>query len=199
MDSHAFDARYAAAELVWSAEPNRFLVAEVSDLAPGRALDVACGEGRNAIWLAERGWDVTGADFSPTALDKARRLADGRGVTVRWLLADAVTDPVEPAAFDLVAVFYLQLPSEQRRTAFAAAAHAVAPGGTLVVVGHDTTNLTGGWGGPRDAAVLYSPDDVVADIDGLEVVKAERVERPVLTDDGPKTAIDVLVRAIKPA
>ena len=117
MDSHAWDARYAAAELVWSAEPNRFLVAEVSDLAPGRALDVACGEGRNAIWLAERGWDVTGADFSPTALDKARRLADGRGVTVRWLLADAVTDPVEPAAFDLVAVFYLQLPSEQRAEA----------------------------------------------------------------------------------
>jgi SAM-dependent methyltransferase len=199
MDSDAWDARYAATELLWSAEPSRFLVAQVSDLAPGRALDVACGEGRNAIWLAEHGWEVTGVDFSPVALDKARRLADGRGVTVRWLLADAVTDALEPAAFDLVAVFYLQLPSEQRRAAFAAAARAVAPGGTLLVVGHDTTNLTNGWGGPRDATVLYSPDDVAADIDYLEVVKAERVERPVLTEEGPKIAIDVLVRAIRPA
>jgi SAM-dependent methyltransferase len=199
MDSDAWDARYAATELLWSAEPNRFLVAQVSDLAPGRALDIACGEGRNAIWLAEHGWEVTGVDFSPVALDKARRLADGRGVTVRWLLADAVTDALEPAAFDLVAVFYLQLPSEQRRAAFAAAARAVAPGGTLLVVGHDTTNLTNGWGGPRDATVLYSPDDVAADIDYLEVVKAERVERPVLTEEGPKIAIDVLVRAIRPA
>jgi SAM-dependent methyltransferase len=199
MDSDAWDARYAAAELVWSAEPNRFLVAEVRDLAPGRALDVACGEGRNAIWLAEHGWEVTGVDFSPVALDKARRLAGGRGVTVTWLLADAVTDGLDPAAFDLVAVFYLQLPADQRRTAFGAAARAVAPGGTLLVVGHDTTNLTDGWGGPHDATVLYGPDDVVADIDDLEITKAEKVERPVLTAEGTKTAVDALVRAIKHA
>jgi hypothetical protein len=101
------------------------------------------------------------------------------------------------SAFDLVAVFYLQLPADQRRTAFGAAARAVAPGGTLLVVGHDTTNLTDGWGGPHDATVLYSPGDVVADIDDLEITKAEKVERPVLTAEGTKTAVDALVRAIK--
>lgn len=199
MDRDAWDARYESVELLWSAEPNQFLVAEVADLLPGRALDLACGEGRNAIWLAEQGWEVTAIDFSPVALDKARRLAEARGVLVTWRLADVVTDRLEPAAFDLVAVFYLQISSASRRTAFATAARAVAPGGTLLVVGHDTTNLIDGWGGPRDAAVLYSTEDVVADIGDLEIVKAERVERPVLTEDGPKTAIDVLVRAIRPA
>jgi SAM-dependent methyltransferase len=199
MDADAWNARYGAAELVWSAQPNEFLVAEVTELPAGRALDVACGEGRNAIWLAEQGWDVTGVDFSPVAIDKARRLAETRGVTVTWLLADVETDIPQLAAFDLVAVFYLQLASQSRRTAFGAAAAAVAPGGTLLVVGHDTTNLTDGWGGPGDAAVLYGPDDIVIDIAGLEIVKALRVERRVLTDDGPKTAIDVLVRAIRPA
>jgi SAM-dependent methyltransferase len=199
MDADGWNARYEAAGLVWSAEPNQFLVAEVTDLRAGRALDVACGEGRNAIWLAEQGWDVTGVDFSPVAIDKARRLAEARGVTVTWLLADVVTDLPQPAAFDLVAVFYLQLACQPRRTAFAAAAAAVAPGETLLLVGHDTTNLTEGWGGPVDPAVLYGPADVVADIGGLEIVKAVRVERPVVTDDGPRTAIDVLVRAIRPA
>lgn len=199
MSSDAWDARYAAADLVWSAEPNRFLVDEVADLAPGRALDIACGEGRNAIWLAEQGWEVTAVDFSPVAIDKARRLAEARGVLVTWLLADVVTSRLEPAAFDLVAVFYLQVPSASRRTAFATAARAVAPGGTLLVVGHDSSNLIDGWGGPRDAAALYSPEDVVAEIGDLEIVKAARVTRSVLTEDGPKTAIDLLVRAIRSA
>ncbi len=77
MDRNAWDERYAGDELVWSAQPNRFLVAEVETLPPGRALDLACGEGRNAVWLAERGWDVTGVDFSNAGIDKARRLRYG--------------------------------------------------------------------------------------------------------------------------
>ena len=88
---------------------------------------------------------------------------------------------------------YLHLPEVPRRVAFRRAAVAVAPGGTLLVVGHDITNPSDGWGGPSDAAVLYGPQDVVANLDGLEPVKAERVRRPVPTDDGEKIAIDVLV------
>ena len=84
MDRHDWDARYAGEQLVWSAEPNRFLVAEVDGLPPGRALDVACGEGRNAIWLAEHGWMVTAVDFSAVAIDKGRRLAAARDVAVHW-------------------------------------------------------------------------------------------------------------------
>ena len=75
-----WNTRYAQKELVWTAEPNRAFAAEVSGLAPGRALDVACGEGRNAVWLAERGWQVTGVDFSEVALEKAATLAASRGV-----------------------------------------------------------------------------------------------------------------------
>ena len=198
MDSNVWDERYAGDDLVWSAEPNRFLVVEVETLPPGRALDLACGEGRNAVWLAERGWNVTGVDFSKVGLDKARRLADARGVSVHWELADVTEYTPAPESFDLVIVMYLHLPEAARRVAFRHAAAAVATGGSLLVVGHDITNLSVGWGGPRDPAVLYGPEDVVADLVDLETVKAERVQRPVHTDDGEKIAVDVLVRAKRP-
>lgn len=197
MDANVWDERYAGDDLVWSAEPNRFLVAQVGVLPPGRALDLACGEGRNAVWLAECGWDVTGVDFSKVGLDKARRLAEARGVTVQWELADVTEYTPAPGSFDLVIVMYLHLPQAARRVAFRHAAAAVATGGTLLVVGHDITNPSAGWGGPRDSAVLYGPEDVVGDLVGLEMVKAERVQRPVPTDDGVKIAIDVLVRAMR--
>jgi 2-polyprenyl-3-methyl-5-hydroxy-6-metoxy-1,4-benzoquinol methylase len=88
MDSEDWDQRYAGRELVWTAEANRFLVQEVDGMAPGRALDLACGEGRNAVWLAERGWQVTGVDFSEVGLEKARQFADSRGVPAEWIAAD---------------------------------------------------------------------------------------------------------------
>ena len=199
MDRDDWNARYAGDDLIWSAEPNRFLVAEVADLAPGTALDVACGEGRNAVWLAEHGWTVTGIDYSPVALDKARRFAADRGVPIAWTLADVTDRPPHAEQFDLVIVMYLHLPQPQRAIAFGRAAEAVAAGGTLLIVGHDITNLTAGWGGPRDPSVLYGPDDIVADLHGLEIVEASRVERPVPTRDGAKIAIDVLVRATRPS
>ena len=118
-------------------------------------------------------------------------------MSVHWELADVTEYTPAPESFDLVIVMYLHLPEALRRVAFRHAAAGVAPGGTLLVVGHDITNRSDGWGGPSDAAVLYGPDDVVADLDGLEPVKAERVRRPVSTDDGEKIAIDVLVRATR--
>src|ERR1022692_4898294 len=78
MKSEEWDKRYAGQELVWTAEPNRFVVAELKDLAPGRALDLGAGEGRNAVWLASAGWQVTAVDFSAVGLDKGRRLAENR-------------------------------------------------------------------------------------------------------------------------
>jgi SAM-dependent methyltransferase len=193
-----WDERYAGSELVWSAEPNRFLVAEADALAPGRALDLACGEGRNAVWLAGRGWDVTGVDFSAVGLRKAERLAASRGVHVDWVLADLLEYTPAPLAYDLVLVFYLQLPAAERRLVARAAAGSVAPAGTLLVVGHDLLNLTEGYGGPRHAEVLFTPADVVADIDELEVERAERVRRPVEADGRHVEAIDALVRARRP-
>lgn len=195
MDAQQWDDRYRSKELVWGAGPNRFLPEQVEGLSPGTALDLACGEGRNAIWLAEQGWKATGIDFSGVALDKARRLAAERQVTVEWQQADLAA--WEPAAsYDLVVVMYLQLPAAARRRALSAAARAVAPGGTLLVVGHALANLTDGHGGPQDPAFLYSPDDVVADLDGtLQVQQATEVKRPVITPEGEVDAIDVLVRA----
>lgn len=199
MDADAWDARYRAEELVWSSEPNRFLPPEVAELEPGRALDVACGEGRNTIWLATQGWEATGVDFSTVAIDKARHIAKERSVSATWKVLDVVTEDLEREAFDLVIVFYLQLPPEQRTVAFRRAAGAVAPGGRLIIVGHDSTNIARGWGGPQDPGVLYGPDEVISDItDTLAIERAERVERPVDTAEGPKVAIDVLVRAAYP-
>ena len=198
MDRHEWDQRYATDELIWRADPNRVLVEEVSGVDPGRALDLACGEGRNAIWLAERGWVVTGVDFSPVGLAKAERLAANRGVRVTWIEEDVVAWAPARESFDLVAVLYLQLPPVDRRRALEGAAGALAPGGTIIVVGHDSTNLTEGYGGPKDPAVLYGPEDLVSDLGGLEIERAERVRRPVETESGVVDAIDALVRARRP-
>ena len=184
---------------MWSADPNEFVVTELEHLAPGRALDLACGEGRNAIWLALQGWTVTGVDFSEVALDKARHLAATRNVTIQWNLADVTEYTPLGEQFDLVIVMYLHLPAPQRRVVFERAAAAVAPGGTLLVVGHDSTNPVAGWGGPQDPSVLYGPEDISVDVDGLQIAKAVRVERHVRTDEGDKVAIDALVRATRAA
>ena len=199
MDAQHWNERYATAEYVWKADPNVFLVQEVEGLSPGRALDLACGEGRNAVWLAEQGWTVTGVDFSDVGLDKGRRMAAERGVEVDWVCADATAWTAPEPTYDLVVVFYLQLPADDRGRALAAAGHALAPGGTLLVVAHDRRNLTGGVGGPQDPSVLYGPDDVLADLGAagveVEVERAETIERPVADADRP--ALDCLVRVTR--
>lgn len=198
MDREEWNRRYGERELVWTAEPNRFVVAETADLAPGAALDLACGEGRNAVWLAERGWRVTGVDFSDVAIAKARALAERRGVEGEWVVADLVGYRPEPGAFDLVLLLYLQVPEDERRPVVRAAAEAVASGGTFLLVAHDRRNLEDGHGGPQYPEVLYTPEEVVADlagIDGIDVERAELVRRPVATAEGERVALDALVRA----
>jgi len=197
-DRDYWDRRYARSEFVWTAQPNRFVVAELAGLAPGRALDLACGEGRNAVWLAERGWRVTAVDFSEVGLAKAERLAADRGVEVEWALADLLEYEPSAGVFELVVLLYLQVPAAELRLVLGRAAEALAPGGTLLVVGHDLTNLTEGYGGPSSPEVLYTPEDVVAGLPGLTVEKAERVRRLVPVDGEEYVAIDALVRAVKP-
>ena len=200
MDRRDWDERYRDDELFWGVEPNRFLAEEVRDLRPGRALDLAAGEGRNAVWLAERGWEVLAVDFSVVALAKGRRLAEGHGARVEWLAADLTQWRPPGRAFDLVVALYLQLEADARRQVLAHAADAVAPGGTLLVVAHDRRNLAEGVGGPRDPAVLYDPDEVAADLSDLRVERAERVRRPVVQEGGiTRHALDTLVRARREA
>lgn len=201
MSAADWDRRYTddARVRAWAETPNRLLVAETEDLVPGRALDLACGMGRNAIWLAEQGWTVTAVDFSPVGIAHARERAAAHEVEVDFVLDDVVGYVPAPGSFDLVLVFFLQLPARELRTVLSRAAEAVAPGGTFLLVGHDLRNLAEGVGGPSSADVLYTPDDVVAAIDGhgLEVVRAERVRRDVAGES--RDAIDCLVRATRPA
>ena len=180
MEAHEWDERYAGTELVWSAEPNRFVAEEVADLEPGRAVDLGAGEGRNAIHLARLGWEVTAVDFSQVALDKGRAVAGDLPVT--WLCADATTWSA-PEPVDLVLEAYLHLPPDARRRTTAHAFGSLRVGGTFLVVGHDTTNLTEGTGGPQDPDVLMTAEDVLGDLDAIgasyDVVRADRVARPV--------------------
>jgi len=202
VDADDWDARYADAELVWSAAPNTFVESELREHPAGRALDLAAGEGRNALWLASLGWQVTAVDFSQVALDKAHAV-ESAVVTdhpVTWVCADVLSWPgLEESSWDLVVVAYLQLPEDQRREVVRRAFRALAPGGELLWVAHDATNLVEGTGGPPDPAVLMTADDVLADLgeDDFEVIRAERVARTV--DQGHRgepgrTAYDCLVR-----
>jgi SAM-dependent methyltransferase len=200
VDSQQWDERYSGTEFEWTTRPNQFVAAELADLPPGRALDLAAGEGRNTVWLAERGWQVTAVDFSRVGLEKGRKLSAARGVDearVDWIVADLRDFEPDRDFYDLVLIAYLQVSNELRATVMARAAAALAPGGTAFVVGHDLTNLTEGTGGPQDPDVLYTPEAVRAELPGLRVVRAERVHRTVERDGGPATAIDTLVRAIR--
>ena len=193
MKREDWNRRYAGVDSLWSAKPNRFLVAEVEGLEPGRALDLACGEGQNAVWLASLGWDVTAVDYADVAVAKGIERAARAGVAVDFQVRDLLDYVPEPRAFDLVLILYLHMSSEGRRLVLERAADAVAPGGTLVLVGHDLLNLTEGVGGPSDPDLLFTPDGVVAELPGLEIAKAERLLRDVDGHDRP--AIDALVRA----
>jgi SAM-dependent methyltransferase len=199
MDQTAWDERYAGPELVWGAGPNRFVAGELAELPPGRAIDLGTGEGRNAIWLAERGFTVTAVDFSQVGLARAAGLAAARGVSVDWVHADLLDYRPAAGAYDLVLIAYIQLPAGRLTALARTAAAALAPGGTLLAIGHDRDNLTRGHGGPQDLSVLWTADLVTAGLDGLIVQQAGQVDRTVTTPEGDRTAIDTLVRATRPA
>lgn len=201
MDAAGWDARYAETDRVWTAAANPVVVQTLAGRPPGRALDLGTGEGRHALWLAARGWTVTAVDFSAEAIRKARTLqardAPETAGRIEWVHGDVLTDPPPPRAYDAVVVLYLHLPAADRRSVLRAAAAALTTGGDLLVVGHDTTNLSQGVGGPQDPTVLFTAEDVLGDLQSAEdaadpavsVIRAERIERAV--DGG--TALDAVV------
>lgn len=199
MDADAWDERYRQKDFVWTAGPNRFLVETVAALPPGRALDLAAGEGRNAVWLATLGWTVTAVDWSQVALDKGRRRAEHAGVEIDWVLEDLAGWRSPGPRYDLVMIVYLQVPAADRVPVWREAAAAVAAGGRLVVIGHDSANLAGGYGGPSSPAVLYTAAEVAGTVGGLlEIERAETVLRPVEDEDGVlHHAVDNLTVAVR--
>jgi SAM-dependent methyltransferase len=133
-----WDARYNEREgAMWSGRPNGRLVAEVTGLSPGRALDVGCGEGADAIWLARRGWTVTAIDVSEVALSRAREAAQVAGTAVDWVCGDALQTPFPARSFDLLSMQYPALPKAAGEAAVRALLDTVRPGGLLLAVYHD--------------------------------------------------------------
>ncbi|MFF7639818.1 methyltransferase domain-containing protein [Streptomyces canus] len=200
MDAAGWDERYRGSELVWKGEPNRFVAEELAGLKPsGRAVDLAAGEGRNAVWLAERGWEVDAVDFSAVALDKAETLAADRGVRLRTVLADLTLWAPAEATYDLALIAYLHLPWPDVAQVLTRAATAVGKGGTLLLVGHDAANPEHGHGGPQDPRVLYTAEQV-ADLwrPHADILRAETAARPVTAAEGDnRTALDALVHAMR--
>lgn len=194
MDATEWDRRYLDTPSPWTDNANAFLVAETSDLAPGSALDLACGEGRNALWLARRGWQVTGLDFSSVAIERASARAAEEGLDADFETTD-LREWRPDGRFDLVCLLYLHLVHEEIAPIMSRAAEAVAEGGTLFVIGHHVDNLERGTGGPQASEVLYTENDLTAWCP-LETVRAERVTREAASGG---SAIDALLVARRPS
>ena len=210
MDAADWDARYSGADLVWSVGPNVWVRELCTPMTPGRALDVAAGEGRNALWLVEQGWSVVAADFSAVAVERMKQIADRRLTQRRSAFSAVVADATQPAPrppgdlvdnsgtdgegwYDLVLISYLHLPRTEWGQALSAAVRASPVGGAVLVVAHAVRNLTEGVGGPKDPTILLDPGDVVASAAELpvDVELAQLRARDVEGADRP--ALDTVV------
>ena len=191
----AWDERYRAKPEIWSGNPNAVLVAEAAGLKPGAALDAGAGEGGDAFWLAARGWAVTAADISRVALDRAAKRARERGLAITWLHADLAKAPA-PGTYDLVTAHFLHVTKAEQQALFRNLAAAVAPGGTLLVVGHDLSDMAKlprpdlreyGWTAEEVAATLG---------EGWSIEAAEARPRQATGPDGDEITIsDAILRA----
>jgi SAM-dependent methyltransferase len=178
--------------------PNPTLVAGVAGLHPGTALELAAGSGTNAVWLAGQGWRTTAVDWSPVGLANGRQKADAAGVEVEWLERDLFAWAPPARSFDLVVVVYLHLPPEERSPVYARAAAAVAPGGRLLIVGHDRLHAIEGEGGSPDPDRLFTAEEIAAELTAqdpeLLVERAEVVRRVAPPGRGPIDSLLVVRR-----
>lgn len=183
-ESAGWEERYAGAESVWSGKPNPQLVAEASGLRPGTALDVGCGEGGDVIWLAQQGWQVTGADFSANGLARAAQHAQQAGIADRtqWWQVDAREFDADGRSYDLVTSHFLHLPDGGMVDAVGRLAGAVAPGGHLLVVGHSPEAHFAELSEKKRRAMFLAADLVPGLPSGFEVLVAEQRPRTVVRD-----------------
>ncbi|MBT4492740.1 MAG: class I SAM-dependent methyltransferase [Gammaproteobacteria bacterium] len=194
--------RYASKELLWSAGPNELFADLIGELKPGKALDVATGEGRNALWLAEQGWDVDAIDFSNVAIEKGKQVAEARKVAVNWIVDDVSSFGFDLGHYDLVAVLYLHTSKEERSVWLGRTIEAVKPGGSFIYIAHDPSNVELGVGGPQDVSLLPSVEELRGYLSEFELQRMEIHERAVESDPGhggslTGVALDTLVWAVR--
>jgi thioredoxin reductase/SAM-dependent methyltransferase len=199
-DRDWWEERYRSAPGLWSGRPNDVLVTEAAGLPPGRALDAGAGEGGDALWLAERGWQVTALDLSQVAIERGASAAAERGLAerVRWRQADLTDAPPEPAAYDLVTSAFLHPAAEVREKVLAGLAAAVAPGGTLLVVNHDPSDLHLGIRPDARPDYFATAQELAAVLDpaAWEVQVAERRPRSARGHEGGVHEVaDAVLRA----
>ena len=190
---------------VWSGEPNAQLVAEVVDLTPGSALDVGAGEGADAAWLARRGWRVTAVDISSVALARAAAAVQDEPETaarITWQHQDLTASPPPAGTFDLVSAQFLHLPAPQRDGVYSRLAASVAPGGTLLIVGHHPSDLDTSVRRPSTPGLLFTAEEIAARLDPHEWEIVTCTARPRATKDSegaPVTVQDAVLRARRTA
>jgi SAM-dependent methyltransferase len=200
-DESFWDERYRQHGSVWSGNPNPNLLSEVSGLGPGSALDVGSGEGADSIWLARQGWRVTAVDISSVALARAAsRAAEDpeSALRITWAHQDLTSSPPPAGTFDLVSAQFMHLPSPERVVLYQKLAASVAPGGTLLIVGHHPSDLLTGVPRPSLPGLLFTAEEIAAalDPDEWEIVVCEARPRPARDTDGnPVTVRDSVVRA----
>ena len=190
--------RYRENEAVWGPGPNELVAERLADIEPCRVLDLGCGQGRNAIWLAAGGHAVTGIDVSDVAIGQAMKLAADAGIEADFIAEDLLRWEPPASAFDLVLLAYMQAPDPLRQGLHRKAAEALAPGGRVFLVAHHKDNLEHGVGGPQSLDYLFDGESVAADFADFDVEENARVTRVVGDGDTAGTAIDLLFIARKP-
>lgn len=178
-EPRGWEERYSGKEKIWSGNPNPQLVAEVSRLTPGTALDVGCGEGGDVIWLARQGWRVTGADFSANGLARAARHAEEAGVADRtdWWQVDARTFAADDRSYDLVTTHFLHPPDGGMVEVTRRLADAVAPGGHLLIVGHAPSEVLTQLTASHRRAMFLAADLLPGLPDGFDALVVEQRPR----------------------
>lgn len=177
--ANMWDQRYAEQGYAYGTEPNDFLTQVTPRLPRGRALCLAEGEGRNAVWLAKHGLFVTGVDGSAVGLEKAQALAAERQVSIHTVVADLSAFPIEPASWDVIVSIWCHLPSTLRQKVHRACVAGLKPGGAFVLEAYTPKQLAFGTGGPKDVDMLPTLTGLKAELAGLDFEVGEELERPV--------------------